>query len=97
MTSRKNFENQATPSVIDTEYVNCRFVQSAPHTRIFPGDDTPRTFTQCALNNCDLPPGSTVINGVHGHYVLDPLQDETITIDGEAVVIPGVGWEVGTV
>ena len=30
--------------------------------RIFPGDDTPRTFTECNLVNCIVPPGSTIVD-----------------------------------
>ena len=97
MTTRRNFAQQATPSVLDTEYVSCRFVQVAPHTRIFPGDDTARIFTDCRLVNCDLPPGSTVNGGVHGHVVHEPGLDEVVTIDGVDVTIPGEAWEAGTV
>ncbi len=69
MTERKNFSGQATPSIIDTLYLRCNFAQvedpnSPGPVRIFPGDDTPRTFIQCVLTNCGLPPASEVITTV---------------------------------
>ena len=71
MTTRnKNFKNQATPSIVDTEYRSCNFSQAAPiivdgkrrGVRIFPGDDTPRIFTDCNFTNAEPPPGSTLTN-----------------------------------
>ena len=70
MTKNKNFSKGTTPRIIDTEYVFCNFMQPQPTlvdgkwqgTRIFPGDDTPRTFRSCNLVNCEVPPGSTVID-----------------------------------
>ena len=59
-TTSQNFSGDPTPRVKDTEYVGCNFSQSAPQTRLFPGDDTPRTFVDCNLVNCLPPPGSTV-------------------------------------
>ena len=68
MTRRKNFMNQQTPAIIDQHYEQCNFAQDAPDEwdgkkvgiRLFPGDDTPRTFINCNLINCEPPPGSTV-------------------------------------
>lgn len=65
----KNYRDIQTPIEVDTEYVGCCFAQSQPvdtegvktGVRLFPGDDTPRTFTGCNLVNCELPPGSTLI------------------------------------
>lgn len=85
MTERRNFSFEQTPSIIDTEYVDCNFTQAVAHTRLFPGDDTPRTFIDCNLKNCDLGPGSTRDGGLHGHSVRDPVNDETVTIDGVLV------------
>ena len=69
--SEKNFSNM-DPSLIpvDSEYQRCNFSRSQPDTggaevvgvRLFPGDDTPRTFTDCNLFNCETPPGSTLVN-----------------------------------
>ena len=67
MIKRKNFT--ATPIAdipVDAEYLECNFSQSAPFNtnrghRLFPGDDTPRTFTRCNLMNCEPPPGSTLV------------------------------------
>ena len=59
-TTSQNFSGDPTPRVKDTEYVGCNFSQREPQTRLFPGDDTPRTFVDCNLVNCLPPPGSTV-------------------------------------
>ena len=93
MISNKNFSGQLTPSEIDTEYSSCNFAQSGETdglggwlpTRIFPGDDTPRTFIECNMTNVLPPPGSTLIrcnthliefnrnNADHWHGKLDPV------------------------
>ena len=71
MTKKENFFGQATPNIIDTEYERCNFGQPQPvgsgdgvyiGVRIFPDNDTPRTFIQCQLQNAEVPPGSTVID-----------------------------------
>ncbi len=68
-TRRQNFTEQDTPSIIDTDYENCNFAHEVPvdsgggvfiGVRLFPGDNTARTFTRCNLVNCEVPPGSTV-------------------------------------
>jgi hypothetical protein len=66
----KNFTD-ADPAQLpeDTEYDHCNFLQRVPVTqgqsrrgvRLWPGDDTPRTFTNCNMVNCEPPPGSTLI------------------------------------
>ena len=72
MIERKNFSGQVSPDVGgETEFFRCNFSQPEPvldgadyiGTRLFPGDDTPRTFTKCNLVNCAFPPGSTVVGG----------------------------------
>ena len=69
MISNKNFSRQTNPDVGgETVFERCNFCQPAPvasgddwvGTRLFPGDDTPRTFTECNLVNCEVPPGSTI-------------------------------------
>lgn len=69
MTKGKNFSGQSTPSIVDDTYYRCNFAQpqpvfyrdgSAHGVQLFPGDDTPRTFIECNLTNCLVPPGSTV-------------------------------------
>lgn len=70
MISRKNFSGEVTPRLIDTEYDASNFSQPQPvevdgkmvGVRLFPGDDTPRKISNSNLINCELPPGSTVIN-----------------------------------
>lgn len=69
MIEKKNFAGMTTPPEIDLEYRNCNFRQEGQPDglggwmpiRIFPGDDTPRTFFECNLVNCLPPPGSTLI------------------------------------
>ena len=70
MISEKNFSNMDPALIpVDTEYQRCNFSRSQPDlgppvvgVRLFPGDDTPRTFIDCNLFNCEPPPGSTLIN-----------------------------------
>ena len=66
-TIHKNFSGKTTPSIIDTTYIECNFTNFAPigdttktGVRLFPGDDTSRTFIRCNLVNCETPPGSTL-------------------------------------
>lgn len=87
----KNFSATDVVDIpVDSEYVSCNFTRPQPDTggaqpvgiRLFPGDDTPRTFRSCNLVNCELPPGSTVIDcntAVVEYGVFD--YDETITVD----------------
>lgn len=68
---QKNFVNM-DPSLIPKadEYEDCNFARSQPDTsgpevvgvRLWPGDDTPRVFTNCNLMNCEVPPGSRIVN-----------------------------------
>jgi len=52
---------------LDTTYEKCAFWFEQPvfpgpvGNRIFPGDDTPRTFIDCNMANALPPPGSTLI------------------------------------
>ena len=71
MISEKNFSNLDPATIpVDLEYQRCNFSHSQPDTdgaevigiRLFPGDDTPRTFTDCNLFNCEPPPDSTLVN-----------------------------------
>lgn len=68
ITNNENFHNQITPSIAADEYRGCNFSHPSPAVngavvtgvRIFPDDDTPRSFRDCNLVNCEPPPGSTV-------------------------------------
>ena len=70
MVKDKNFSNQIIPRIIDIEYRDCNFSHSdcievlgqKVGVRIFPDDDTPRTFIGCNMRNCEPPPGSSMIN-----------------------------------
>jgi len=95
MTKHKNFSGQSTPSIIDDTYYHCNFTQpqpvfnrdgSAKGVRLFPDDDTPRTFIECNLTNCEVPPGSTVENcntSVVSRNVA--IETEKIVVDGRTV------------
>lgn len=92
MTTEKNFSKTPTPSIADGHYLRCNFSQLQPvdsgggvmrGVRLFPGDDTPRTFEECTLTNCEVPPGSTIIRGariIRETFII--LRTDTITIDG---------------
>jgi hypothetical protein len=96
MTKGKNFSGQSTPSIIDDTYYRCNFTQpqpifhrdgSAHGVRLFPGDDTPRSFLECNLTNCEIPPGSTVEECntavVSRHQA---IATEEVIVDGRTVV-----------
>jgi len=97
MVEKKSFTNQDVPSVTDTEYKHCNFshtsvIWEGPECRghrLFPGDDTPRTFIECNLINCEPPPGSTLIDC--NTTLLEPEvlinESDDIIIDGEAISI----------
>ena len=92
MTKNKNFSGQETPSIVDTEYESCNFSQPAPvdsgggvmvGVRLFPGDDTPRSFSGCNMVNCEPPPGSIVIGcntTIRASSVV--ASSDTLIIDG---------------
>ncbi len=97
MTEDKNFSGQQTPSIIDIEYRRCNFSQPAPvdtggevyvGVRLFPGDDTPRTFIGCNLCNAEFPPGSVIeeCNTTIARRNVETDVD-TVTISGEPVVL----------
>lgn len=71
MIKNKNFSNNdPTLLPLDSEYFNCNFTHSNPDKsgadpvgiRLWPGNNTPRKFTNCNLTNCEPPPGSILIN-----------------------------------
>ena len=98
MIERKNYSGQVSPEVGgETEFTRCNFAQPAPvldgadyiGTRLFPGDDTPRTFTNCNLVNCELPPGSTATkcNTTIRRTKVETGSDELV-IDGVTITTP---------
>ena len=100
-----NFRNQATPSKIGLVYESCAFAHDLPvdddglmiGNRLFPGDDTPRTFINCNLVNCEPPPGSTLITTnttiVENGKVVG---SDDVTIDGETISTPIIeNWIYG--
>ena len=90
MVEGKIFANGAPPT-LDTEYKGCSFFFDAPAAgpignRIFPGDDTPRTFVECNLVNAIPPPGSTLTKcnttlTEHGNVI----GQDSITVGGETI------------
>lgn len=93
-TTGKNFSRQATPSIVDDHYIRCNFQQETAHTRIFPGDDTPRTFERCNMRNCDLPPGCSLIRSANCHLLRDAANDDVVTLDGVEIAREEA-WEWG--
>lgn len=97
MIKNRRFSNQDIPSEIDTEYLRCNFSHTNPiekdgkwiGVRLFPGDDTPRTFKDCNLLNCEVPPGSIVIkcNTSIVRPAVFQNTDGSIIIDGETLTL----------
>jgi hypothetical protein len=66
---QKNFSQRTDGIPLADEYVECNFSQLTPFWnganwrghRLFPGDDTPRTFTRCNMVNAEPPPGSILV------------------------------------
>ena len=95
VTKGKNFSGQVPPSIIDTEYENCNFAQPAPVDTagvmtgiiLFPGDNTPRTFTHCTMTNCEPPPGSTCNRRCTIRRNEVVVDTDTITVDGQSVTL----------
>lgn len=92
----RNFCNQTIPSEIALEYRDCNFAQFAPidiagkkrGVRLFPGDDTPRTFIGCNLCNAEAPSGSIIIDCNTGIKEFDVVtRTDTITIDGASMIV----------
>ena len=96
VTKGKNFSGQTTPSIIDDVYENCNFAQPEPVDTagvmtgilLFPGDNTPRMFTDCNMVNCEPPPGSTQTrcNGTIRQNQVH-VDTDTITVDGIAMTV----------
>jgi len=88
----KNFSGRDIADIpLADEYYHCNFSRKQPvdnagvftGVRLFPGDDTPRTFRSCNMTNCELPPGSTMIKGnntIAQFGVLDHA--DVVTVDG---------------
>ena len=93
MIKSKLYRDVVTPpeDEIDLVYNRCNFAKpqcvdtlgvKTGH-RLFPGDDTPRTFIDCNLTNCEPPPGSTL---QHSNTTVSntgvPRQVDVVVIDG---------------
>ena len=96
MIQRRNFSGQPTPAVIDLVYQECNFSFPEPRdvggrkrgVRLFPDDDTPRTFIRCNLTNAEPPPGSTVVNCNTTMKETNQVRAvETVIVDGETLEI----------
>ena len=93
--SKKNFSNMDPALIpVDTEYVSCNFGRWLPDmtgpqpvgVRLFPGDDTPRTFTDCNLLNCEPPPGSTLVR-CNTNIIEKNINAHTETVTVDSVVV----------
>jgi len=97
MIENQNFMATAIEDIpVDTEYRWCNFSRrncidvggEKKGVRLFPGDDTPRTFISCNMVNCEPPPGSTQIecNTTIKAKAVE-VGSDVIEIDGEAIVV----------
>jgi hypothetical protein len=76
----------------ETVYHNCNFARRNPDTsgatpvgvRLWPGDDTPRRFVDCNLQNCEVPPGSEVIRSPRA------IIESDVVLDTNVIVVDGV-------
>lgn len=92
MISNKNFSGIDPAALpLDAEYERCNFSRAQADLgppivgiRLFPGDDTPRTFIQCNLVNCEPPPGSTLIR------CNTALIEDGVLVETDTVLINGV-------
>jgi len=97
MIKGKNFQKTDIADIpVDTEYRECNFSRRnciddagvKKGVRLFPGDDTPRTFIGCNLANCEPPPGSTCTtcnNSITEKQV--EVSSDTLTVDGETITV----------
>lgn len=97
MVKGKNFSGMTTPPApydAETEFQRCNFTQPAPDmgganpvgVRLWPGDDTPRSFTSCNMLNCEPPPGSTVVDCLRAIKSFGlPGTVDTVEVDGVLV------------
>jgi hypothetical protein len=94
--TNQNFVGIAIADIpVDLEYVRCNFSQPQPVNngglrrgqRLFVGDDTPRTFTNCNMVNCEPPPGST-LNSCQTHMIERNIETtaDTIQVDGGPIL-----------
>ena len=75
-------------------YVRCLFTRQEAFDdagemkghRLFPGDDTPRIFEDCGLQNIEPPPGSTIVGRGRFDVISTAVAfTDEITVDGEVV------------
>jgi len=98
VSQNKNYTGKTGPPDVpdDAEFVRCNFSQPAPidvgglkrGVRLFPGDDTPRAFTECNMVNAEPPPGSTLTmcnTTIRESGVVTSIEE--VTIDGETIEI----------
>lgn len=92
MIADSNFHDMPVDQIPKSDhYLGCNFNRTQPDmsgpepkgVRLFPGDDTPRRFERCNLINCEVPPGSNVIDCNTAIIERDiPDFDEVLTVDG---------------
>jgi len=92
----KNYSGGVTPEIADI-YERCNFSFPTPVLsnglmvghRLFPGDDTPRTFTNCNLVNCEPPPLSTLVGCNTSISEIDKVvSQDSVVIDGTEILTP---------
>lgn len=95
---RGNFAGDVDPGASDpviaaaTVFRNCFFAHPAPvdvegnleGVRLFPGDDTPRTFIECNMVNAKPPPGSTVTS------CNTAVIERSVQIGSDDIIVDGI-------
>lgn len=96
MIKGRNFQKTPIADIPkDTEYRECNFSRQdciddgdKKGVRLFPGDDTPRTFTNCNLVNCEPPPESVLTGcNVTIREKCVEVSSEDLVIDSEIIVV----------
>lgn len=99
MIIKRNFSEELTPRLIDDIYYDCNFSSKLPDEidgkkigkRLFPGDDTPRTFINCNFSNRTGPPGSTYVdcNRTIAEVAIEVSREKTdeVVVDGKTMEI----------
>lgn len=97
MIKSKNFQKTPIADIPkDTEYRECNFSRQKcidvggvkKGIRLFPGDDTPRTFIGCNLVNCEPPPNSVL------QSCNTTIRESQVHVGGEDVEIDSATIEV---
>jgi hypothetical protein len=85
---RQSFVNVDPAEFNDTEIIGSSFYQDAHHTDVFSSNISGVTFTNCNLDNCNMPVGATVNGGTNKHFALQNDGEYWIVDESGAPVSP---------